>query len=196
VAADIDETPRPGEDPDVLVARLSATKAAAVGQAIAASVGQGDAPDYLGNSLVLAADTVVVLDGDILGKPQDAAHAKQMLRALRDREHNVHSGIAVVEVSSGRTVIHLKMTRVWMRDYSDEEIDAYVATDDPLDKAGAYAIQHAGFSPVERIQGCYTGVMGLPLTAVAKGLAHFGLNLSVDVEEVCRQHTGHPCCED
>jgi septum formation protein len=191
-AVDIDETARPGEEPDVLVARLSATKAAAVAQALLRSAAEGA---DLSNSLVLAADTVVVLDGEILGKPRDAAQARQMLRRLRARSHTVHTGVAVVELSSGRTALHLNVTTVWMRDYSDAEIDAYVATGDPLDKAGAYAIQHEGFRPVARIDGCYSGVMGLPLAAVAEGLAHFGVRPPVDLAKVCQERTGHACCQ-
>jgi septum formation protein len=196
-AVDVDETPRPGEQPDVLVARLSATKAAAVAQAVLRSAAEsgGEVTEGLSDSLVLAADTVVALDGEILGKPRNATHAKQMLRRLHARSHTVHSGVAVVEVSSGRAAIHLNVTTVWMRDYSDAEIDAYVATGDPLDKAGAYAIQHEGFRPVARIEGCYSGVMGLPLGAVAEGLAHFGVRPPVDLAKVCQERTGHPCCQ-
>jgi septum formation protein len=196
-AVDVDETSRPGEQPDVLVARLSATKAAAAAQALlrSAAEGEGEASQDLNNSLVLAADTVVALEGEILGKPDDASHARQMLRRLRARSHTVHSGVAVVEVSTGRTAIHLNVTTVWMRDYSDAEIDAYVATGDPLDKAGAYAIQHVGFRPVMRIEGCYSGVMGLPLGAVAEGLAHFGARPPVDLAQVCQERTGHACCQ-
>jgi septum formation protein len=196
-AVDVDETSRPGEQPDVLVARLSATKAAAAAQAMPRSATEGErgVSEDLNNSLVLAADTVVVLEGEILVKPDDASHASQMLRRLRARSHTVHSGVAVVEVNTGRAVIHLNVTTVWMRDYSDAEIDAYVATGDPLDKAGAYAIQHAGFRPVMRIEGCYSGVMGLPLGAVAEGLAHFGVRPPVDLAQACQEWTGHACCQ-
>jgi len=196
--ADVDETPRPGESPEVLVARLSAMKAAAVAHAIAALGDDqpGQLPGDLSDSLVVAADTVVVADDKILGKPQDEADAKVMLRRLRGRAHAVHSGVAVVEVSTRRAAIQLSSTTVWMRDYSDEEIDAYVATGDPLDKAGAYAIQHAGFQPVERIEGCYASVMGMPVDALARGLAHFGVTPPVDVTEVCRQWTGQACCRE
>jgi septum formation protein len=196
--ADVDETPRPGEPPEVLVARLSAMKAAAVAQAIVAwGNGQpGELPADLRDSLVVAADTVVVLEDEILGKPEDEADAKVMLHRLRGRAHMVHSGVAVVEASSGRAAIQLNSTMVWMRDYSDEEIDAYVATGDPLDKAGAYAIQHAGFQPVERIESCYASVMGMPVDALARGLAHFGVTPPVDVTGVCREWTGQACCRE
>ncbi len=180
---EVDETARPGETPEVLVARLSATKAAAVAH-------------HLKDGLVVAADTVVALEGEVLGKPRDAAHAVEMLHRLRDRMHSVHSGVTVVDVASGRATIHLSDTAVWMRDYDDAEIEAYVAGGDPLDKAGAYAIQHAGFHPVARIQGCFTGVVGLPLGALSDGLAHFGVTLPVDLAAVCRGWTGFPCCRE
>lgn len=194
--ADVDETPRPGEEPEKLVARLSATKAAAVAHELSTSSHEwaDEWPGAWESSLVVAADTVVVLDHEILGKPDDAVHAKQMLERLGGRPHTVHSGVTVVEIGSGRATIHLNRTTVWMRDYSEIEIEAYVATGDPLDKAGAYAIQHAGFQPAERIAGCFTGVMGLPLGALADGLAHFDITLPVDVAKVCQKWTGHPCC--
>ncbi len=180
---EVDETPRPGETPEVLVARLSATKAAAVART-------------LKSGLVVAADTVVALEGEVLGKPRDAAHAVEMLRRLRARMHSVHSGVTVVDAASGRATINLSDTAVWMRDYDDAEIETYVAGGDPLDKAGAYAIQHAEFRPVARIQGCFTGVVGLPLGALSDGLAHFGVTLPVDLAAVCRGWTGFPCCRE
>jgi len=192
----VDEAPRPGEAPGVLVARLSAAKAAAVAQDLRVS-SQGwieELAAALEHSLVIAADTVVALDGRILGKPRDAAHAQDMLLDLCGRAHSVYSGITVVETGSKRAAIHLSVTQVWMRDYSQAEIETYVATGDPLDKAGAYAIQHASFRPVTRIEGCFAVVMGLPLGALADGLAHFDTCLPVDIPTICRRWTGHLCC--
>jgi septum formation protein len=187
-SADVDEIARAGESPAQLVVRLSATKAATARQNLLES-GQ-----LSSDTFVVAADTVVVLDDKILGKPADTTEARQMLRRLRARAHKVYSAVAVTEVSSGRTTIHLDTTTVWMRNYSDAEIEAYVRSGDPLDKAGAYAIQHTGFRPVARLEGCFTGVVGLPLRALVKGLAHFGVTPPVDVAMVCRQWTGHACC--
>jgi septum formation protein len=196
--AHVDETPRPGESPDVLVARLSATKAAAVAQALLGAELGYDAELDLGQErgLVVGADTVVVLGDEVLGKPSDAAHAKQMLQRLRGRAHTVYSGVTIVEISSGRTAIHLNTTTVWMREYSEAEVDQYVASGDPMDKAGAYAIQHTVFRPVGRIEGCYSSVMGLPLGALADGLAHFGVKFPEEVATVCRARTGYPCCRE
>jgi len=186
----IDETARPGESAVHLAARLSATKAAAARQQL---IHAGLADAY---SLVIGADTVVALQDQIFGKPRDPAEATAMLRQLRGRMHMVHSAVAIVELTSGRTAIHINSSRVWMRSYSDAEIAAYVASNDPLDKAGAYAIQHTGFHPVERLEGCFSSVVGLPLATLARGLAHFGVHLDLagEVASVCRAWTGHACC--
>ena len=111
----------------------------------------------------MAADTLVHLEGHVLGKPAGPAEAVQMLRRLRGRPHVVFSGITVLEAGSGAEHTLLAETTVWMRDYGEDEIAAYVASGDPLDKAGAYAIQHEALSPVARVGGCYANVMGLPL---------------------------------
>lgn len=149
-ASDIPEVTLPGEAPVAAAQRLAAAKAAGV----AATARE---------RFVIGADTVVVCGDDIIGKPADAAEARAMLRRLRGREHTVTSGVAVHESVSGRQVVGSLTTTVWMRPFADAEIEAYVVTGDPLDKAGAYAIQHPVFRPVERIEGCYLNVVGLPL---------------------------------
>ncbi len=116
---------------------------------------------------ILAADTTVILDGEMLGKPLDAEDAVRLLRRLRGRMHQVATGVALVDSPGGKVVSGQRRTSVWMRSYSDEEIAAYVETGDPLDKAGAYAVQHRLFHPVERIEGCYLTVVGLPLCLVS-----------------------------
>jgi septum formation protein len=165
-SASVDETPQPGESPEALVRRLSRAKALAVAAQSAAS-----AP----GAIILAADTTVVLDGEILGKPADVAEATAMLRRLRGGAHTVLTAIALLDTGDNRLITDLAVTRVTMRDYSDDEIAAYVASGDPFDKAGGYAIQHAGFQPVASIQGSYTNVVGLPLEQVAAGLRQLGL---------------------
>ncbi len=195
-SVDVDEIPRSGESPQLLVARLSGTKAAVARSDLVQSDevlgSRGDS--RIAPTVVVAADTVVVLGEEILGKPDNAAHAAQMLQRLRGRSHQVCTAVAVVEAASGRTTIRLNTTDVWMRDYSDAEMETYINSGDPLDKAGAYAIQHSGFQPVDRIEGCFTGVVGLPLEALVKGLAHFEVVPPVDVPAVCRKWTGHDCC--
>jgi septum formation protein len=122
---------------------------------------------------VLASDTTVLLAGRSLAKPRDLAEAESMLRMLRGREHVVATGVALVGDDPESIVSGTSATRVLMRDYSDAEIAAYVATGDPLDKAGAYSIQHPGFSPVERFLGCHLGVIGLPICLVGALLGHW-----------------------
>jgi len=127
--------------------------------------------------LALGADTLVVIDGGVLGKPGDARAAKEILKALRGRPHEVMTGVALRE-SDGREWGAVVSTRVHMRGYSDDEIEAYVARGEPFDKAGGYAIQDAVFRPVERVEGCYLNVVGLPLCAVAAGLEALGIEAS------------------
>src|SRR6266536_55769 len=151
-AANVDESTRSNESPANYVLRLAETKARAI---------HADA-----DQIILAADTTVVDGSDILGKPQDAGEAVAMLRRLRGHTHQVYTGVALLRVRDGLLLKDLCVTDVPMRDYSDEEIRAYVETGDPLDKAGAYAIQHPNFHPVASMDGCYASVMGLPVCHV------------------------------
>ncbi len=112
-------------------------------------------------ALIIAADTDVELDGNILGKPRDASDARSMLNALRNRAHNVFTGLTIADNHTRET--ELVHSRVFMRDYSDSEIASYIASGDPFDKAAGYAVQHEGFRPVARVEGCFANVMGLPL---------------------------------
>jgi septum formation protein len=127
------------------------------------------------NRLIVTADTTVLLDNQVLGKPHDTEHARELLLTLRGRWHRVVTGVVVSALIDGQ--IHLRgascTTPVLMRPYSEEEIAAYIASGDPLDKAGAYGIQNAEFQPTERIDGCYLNVVGLPLCILIKLLAEF-----------------------
>jgi septum formation protein len=167
---DIDETPHSGEAADQYVMRLSHEKA----QAVASQF-----PD----SLILSADTTVVDYGQILGKPDDPAHAESMLRQLRNRSHIGHTGLTMLDTSSGQSITRLVTTTVFMRAMTDAEIAAYIASGDPMGKAGSYAIQNQQYHPVERLDGCYTNVVGLPVCMVAAMLAEFGE--SVPTRIVC-----------
>ncbi len=131
----------------------------------------------LSSGLTVGADTIVIHEGRALGKPISPAEAWMMLLSLRGKDHQVITGLAVSDVNSGRTVSSHTITTVWMRSYSDEEISRYVASKDPLDKAGAYAIQNVTFHPAERIEGCYYNVVGLPLLAVVQALAELGYDI-------------------
>jgi len=180
-AADVDETPLPGEAPDALVCRLCRAKAQAVAMRQPRAV-------------VLAADTLVALDGRLLGKPADPAEATEMLTALRDRTHQVYTAVCVAH--AGEQHARLAISHVTMRPYSDAEIAAYVASGDPLDKAGAYAIQHPLFLPVAGWTGCYTSIMGLPLWLVTEMLAQVGIRTPGAVAEVCGGLNGGKCCSN
>ena len=162
--ADLDETLAPGPLADA-VARLALDKARAVAARLCAGI-------------VLGADTVVAIDGEALGKPAHADEARAMLRRLRGREHEVITGIAVVDAGSGRAERTAVTSRVRMADYDDAEIDAYVAGGEPLDKAGAYAIQGRGAALVAGFEGSFTNVVGLPLAETARLLAAFGVVVS------------------
>ena len=178
--ADVEENRGHREKPEEMVCRLSQAKAEALAE---------DYPERL----IVAADTIVVLDSQVLGKPADADEAAAMLQRLLGREHLVFSGLTALSPSTGQQATELAQTTVWMRPYSDEEISRYVASGDPLDKAGAYAIQHQEFNPVAYIQGCYASVMGLPLCHLGRALSRLGLTLPVDVPHVCQDFTGHRC---
>ena len=179
LSVDIDESPRAGELPEELVRRLSRAKAA---------IGVRDAkpPD----AIIIGADTVVSIDGAILGKPTDAADAARMLKLLRGRAHTVYSGVTVAQ--GARQITQIATTTVWMRDYADGEIAVYVATGDPLDKAAAYAIQHSVFHPVARIDGCQANVMGLPLCHLYRALKAFGVTVG-EPDRACQAHLRIEC---
>ena len=128
-----------------------------------------------GPAVVLGADTEVILDGRYLGKPRDAADAVRMLRSLSGRTHEVVTGLALVEAPPGREETAAVTTRVTMITADEAEIAAYVATGEPLDKAGAYAVQGLGARLVARVDGCLTNVIGLPVDATRHLLARWGL---------------------
>jgi MAF protein len=181
---DINEDPLPGEPPADYVLRLAADKARAA------------APSALPDQLILTADTTVADGSTILGKPVDAANARHMLTRLGGREHWVYTAIGVSDPANHRLSTDLCAARVWMRSYTADEIEAYIASGDPFDKAGAYAIQHPGFHPVERIEGCYACVMGLPVCHVIRVLNRFGLMPpNPDVTAACPQQLkiNSPC---
>jgi septum formation protein len=163
--AHIPEDPLPGEDPIAYATRLAREKAQAVFEQLTAD--GRDAADLA----VLGADTTVTLDNHILGKPEDAADAARMLRMLSGRTHRVITGVAVV--TAKRTEAAAEVTAVKFLALSDEEIAAYIATGEPMDKAGAYAIQGRAARWIPRVEGCYFNVVGLPISLVATLLEGF-----------------------
>jgi len=180
-ASDVDERRLAGEAPGAYVLRLAESKARATASGVPAG------------ALVVAADTTVADGDELLGKPVDGADAARMLRQLRGRTHQVYTGLAVLRARDGRLLTGLCVTDVPMRAYSDEEIEAYVRTGDPLDKAGAYAIQHPGFQPAQGMAGCYASVMGLPLCHLSRLLGELGLPAPHDAALACQRELEYDC---
>jgi MAF protein len=179
VPANVDESAIPGETAADYVLRVAEAKAACVRD------------QQKTRSIIIAADTTVTYRSQILGKPGDEVEAEQMLRQLRDRIHQVYSGIVVA--CDGKMISDICVTDVPMRNYSDREIQAYIATGDPLDKAGAYAIQSEGFHPVEGLTGCFANVMGLPLCHLSKTLSALSVPHSEDVPSRCQEFNKYRC---
>ena len=186
--SNVHETPQPGEDPAAMVVRLSRDKARS---AQPANHPTNQLTHY--STIVLSADTTVCLDGEALGKPRDAAEARSMLTRLRGRSHQVYTAITLIDTATGREVADLASTDVPMRSYSDDEIETYLASGDPFDKAGGYAIQHGGFNPVENLRGCYANVVGLPLCHVTRSLRALGIEPPADVPSACQAHLNYSC---
>ena len=190
LTAEIDETKYATPDPERSVRRICEAKAAAVAQALSLRSGAEKTED---DALILSSDTIVVLDGRIMGKPHDRAEAQAMLTALSGREHAVYTAFTLLpcKVSpsgKGRAadadgfnpaaapVTHCEKTYVKFRVLTQDEITAYVATGEPMDKAGAYGIQNLGAMLVESIRGDYFTVMGLPVCRLALALKQFGMD--------------------
>lgn len=163
--ADVDETVAPGTEPIAAALDLARLKATTVARR------RDD------GEVVLGSDTIVALGDARLGKPRSPADAAAMLRHLSGRTHEVHTGVAVIDAATGRRSDVVVSTTVSMRPLSDDEIDSYVATTEPLDKAGAYAIQGRAAVFVDRIDGDHSNVVGLPLPATARLLADHGLDV-------------------
>ncbi len=185
LAADVDEDSITVPDPAVNVVDTAVLKAHTIAQTFR--------PLPAWRTILIAADTTVAVDGLMLNKPADAAEARQMLRQLRGRDHEVHTGYVVRDMASGEEAVGVHTAVVTMRPYTDAEIDAYVATGDPLDKAGAYAIQHPVFRPVRDLQGCFLGVMGLPLCDLEAALRQVGVVTAVDLAAIQQSHQQFPC---
>ncbi len=162
--ADVDERVLPNEPPEGYALRVALDKA----RVAAARAGAG---------IVIAADTIVVLENEILGKPADARDAERMLTMLSGKVHRVITGLAVMDAATGKTLSRASVTRVWFRSLAPREIASYAATGEPRDKAGAYGIQERGALFVDRIDGCYYNVVGLPLSLLGEMLRAFGVEV-------------------
>ncbi len=180
-ASQIDESRHPGESPAEYVLRLAEGKA------------RVSAKEAHTDQFVIGADTAVVDGSDILGKPRDPAEATAMLKRLRGHTHQVYTGLAILHRKDDRLLTDLCVTEVPMRDYSDREIEAYVQTGDPLDKAGAYAIQHPDFQPVDALSGCFASVMGLPVCHLVRTLRKLDIPPRADVPANCQSLLNYQC---
>ncbi len=177
----LDETQALDESPRDYVMRLAQEKA------LAAAEFDTEA------TVILAADTVVALEDEVLGKPESPEQAAEFLRRLRGRVHEVYTAIALIDRRSGELLTDICRSLVPMRAYSEAEIDAYVASGDPMDKAGAYAIQSPDFHPVADFEGCYASVMGLPLCHLVRTMAILGFEPPADVPEECQKRLNYAC---
>lgn len=165
VPADMDETPPDGHSPEQVALALAREKALAV----ARTEREG---------IVLGADTIVVCDGEILGKPRDANEAMQMLSRLNGREHQVFTAVVLLDVGNGEVIREQSetvCTRVWFWRVNEEHLRRYIATGEPMDKAGAYGAQGYGSTLIDRIEGCYFNVVGLPVSRVCAMLEAWGI---------------------
>lgn len=190
--SNVNEDPLPGETPLETQLRITRDKALAVTSPESRVPSADLATSYPGPGIwdsglaVIACDTTVLLDGDMLNKPEDEAEAWSMLRRLRGRAHHVQSCLVVMH--AGRVTDDVVVSEVVMRAYRDDEIAAYVATGDPFDKAGGYAVQHAQFAPVAHVKGCPLNVIGLPLCVLRERMA--GLP---ECAPVCAAWSGAEC---
>lgn len=179
--SNVDETRGPGETPADYVRRLARQKA----QAVLTRAGE--------EPIIIGADTAVVIDTDVLGKPASADEARKMLECLRGNTHQVYTGIAVLRASDGKLWTDVVVTDVPMRAYTDAEIERYIKTGDPMDKAGAYGIQNSDFQPVAHMEGCYASVMGLPLCSLSRLLHQAGIAPRADVARNCQASIHYEC---
>ncbi len=175
----VPEETDPAESPAESAVRLARQKAETVASRFA-------------DALVLGADTVVVAGREILGKPVDPEDARRMLQLLRNRWHFVITGVALIDSRNARQEARFVETGVQMADYSDADIEKYIKTGEPFDKAGSYAVQGLGGRLVARVEGCYTNVVGLPVCEVAEMLHEFGVKVAA-VPAPCTDSAGAPC---
>lgn len=169
--------------------------AQAVAVRLARKKARAAATGYSDGKLVLAADTVVSDSGTILGKPADEKDAERMLLMLRDREHEVVTALAFLPPASRDEIVETCTTVVPMRAYDIEALQAYIQGGSPLDKAGAYGIQDREFNPVElnKMEGCFANVMGLPLCHLKRAMEKLGYKLAIDLPSRCSDFTGYDC---
>jgi septum formation protein len=180
IGADVNEKLAAGEEPLVYVRRMAQEKSGQVKK-----VAEGD--------LLLTADTAVIYREEILGKPESPADAVRILQRLRGNEHLVVTSLVVRQDDPQRVARDECHSLVRMREYDEEEINAYVASGDPMDKAGAYAVQNRGFHPVADFHGCFANVMGMPLCHLTRTLRAFGVQAGRDIPAACQRYLQYDC---
>jgi septum formation protein len=185
LAADADEDSIQASDPVAYVLQTALLKTAVLRTRLSS---HPHSTNYL-----LTADTTVACDGHLLNKPVDQTAAWKMLTLLRNRQHSVHTAYVLTDLQTGKQTQRMDTAVVTMRNYSDNEIAAYIATGDPMDKAGAYAIQHAQFQPVWQLEGCFLTVMGLPLCDLIVTCTQLGLPIQPDLDRLAATHQGYHC---
>lgn len=176
-ASQTDESVHMGEEPLAYVTRVAAEK--------------GKACSRTADAWVLSADTIVAQDGRLIGKPSNYAEAEEILKSLRGRDHQVLTALSLTK--NGNSHMAHCQTRVSMRPYNDDEIEAYIQTNSPMDKAGGYAIQDIDFHPVSGLQGCWANVMGLPLCHLYKLMLKSGLEPEPGIAKHCQDYLGITC---
>lgn len=167
--SDVNEDTEPGLTPQEIVEQLSSRKAGAVFEAYKVEQPEGT------EGIIIGSDTIVVLDDAVLGKPKDKQDAFRMLKGLQGRRHQVFSGVACIDLATGKALVSHQVTFVYMKPLTDEQIERYIGTGEPMDKAGSYAIQGLGATIVERIEGDYFNVVGLPLSLLSSLLGDLGV---------------------
>ena len=179
IVSDVDESLVTVADPAENALETARLKAAAVVAMLR--------PKMTHATVILGSDTNVALGDLILGKPRDAQEAFETLQLLRGKVHQVHTGVVLIDVISAEIQQFVSTSDVYMRDYTDAHIAEYIQTGDPMDKAGSYAIQHPIFRPVERYDGCYAGIMGLPICQLTTPLSAMGLGIRNTIDTTCPQ---------
>jgi MAF protein len=182
---DVEETKFPGEKPAAYVLRLAEGKALAAGKRMV----ENSLPEVV----VIAADTIVVDQDEMLGKPKDPEDARIILDRLKGKTHQVLSGLAVYHLPTREMRSRVITTEVTMRHYSEKEILDYIASGDPFDKAGAYAIQNESFNPAPEFNGCFANVMGLPLCHLSLLIQEVEGNLNSRIADRCQESINYQC---
>ncbi len=190
MVANVDEESITDPDPAVNVVETARIKAYAIANRYLHEVNPVNELAW-----IIAADTTVALGSKMLNKPANTHDARTMLVLLRNRAHEVHTGVVLLNPVTNQQASGVNTAVVTMRNYSDAEIDAYIATGDPLDKAGAYAIQHPQFRPVAKLDGCFMGVMGLSICHLIQMMNQLKLPVTADLTAVSAAHAPYPPCQ-